>query len=480
MAALDPQTLSILSFLSIAATTFLLVVLFAARQNKNKAETRANQLSLEAAKLAAQLESKAQELSQYRVERENEFLSLQQQIAKLNEENRQLSEQRASLSQELANERKSSEEKLTLLADSKEKLSAEFKLLANEIFESKNRQFTEVSKTSLQNILTPLRENLQRFEKKVEDSYNQEARERFSLGKEIGKLKELNDRISEDAVNLTNALKGDNKAQGNWGELVLESILEKSGLVKGREYEVQVSLKADDGSRSQPDVIIRLPEGRDIIIDSKVSLKAWDAYCSADEEDARNIALQQHVQSIRNHVKSLSAKDYQKLNDIKTLDYVLLFMPIEAAYSVAAQEDPELFQFAFEKNIIIVVPPTLLTTLRTVQNIWQLVQQNENAIEIAQQGGALYDKFVAFLKDFEEVGARIEATHKSYDKARNKLHSGRGNLIARTEKLKKLGVKASKQINKDSIERGQLADEKSHALDQLNDENTATPIEQSD
>ena len=242
----------------------------------------------------------------------------------------------------------------------------------------------------------------------------------------------MNTRISEEAVNLTNALRGDNKTQGSWGEFVLESILEKSGLVRGREYEVQVSLKDDQGGNSQPDVIVHLPESRDLIIDSKVSLKAWDAYCSAQEELIKAEALKQHLTSIRSHIKLLSAKDYQNLTGVNSLDYVFLFMPIEAAYSAAIQQEPELFQFAFEKNIIFVVPTTLLTTLKTVQNLWRLAQQNKNANEIAEKAGALYDKFVTFIEDLDEIGSKIDSSKKSFEKAHNKLLSGRGNIVKRT------------------------------------------------
>ncbi|HJN96145.1 MAG TPA: DNA recombination protein RmuC, partial [Gammaproteobacteria bacterium] len=297
----------------------------------------------------------------------------------------------------------------------------------------------------LEMVLNPLQEKIKQFEKRVEETYDKESKERFSLAKEIKSLQELNSRISEEAVNLTNALKGDNKAQGSWGEFVLESILEKSGLVKGREYDVQVSLKAEDGSKSQPDVVVHLPESRDVIIDSKVSLKAWDAFCSSEDEENKADFLKQHVQSVRLHVKNLSGKGYQNLVGVNSLDYVLLFMPIEAAYSVVIQLDPELNQHAFERNIIFVGPTTLLTTLKTVHNLWRLVQQNQNANEIAKQAGNLYDKFVAFVGDLDEVGQRIDASKKSFDKAHNKLLSGRGNLIKRVENLKQLGAKTSKK-----------------------------------
>jgi len=248
-------------------------------------------------------------------------------------------------------------------------------------------------------------------------------------------------------------LKGDNKAQGNWGEMILETLLENSGLVKGREYEVQVSLKSAEGGKFQPDVIVHLPESRDIIIDSKVSLKAWDAYCSADDVDEKAGFLNQHVQSVRSHVKGLSGKDYQNLAGISTLDYVFLFMPIDAAYSVAIQNDPGLSQYAFEKNIVFVSPTMLLTTLKLAQNLWRLDQQNRNAVEIADKAGALYDKFVNFVGDLEDVGARIDSSKKSYENAHKKLRSGTGNLIRRVEDLKTLGAKTSKKLEREALDK---------------------------
>jgi DNA recombination protein RmuC len=234
--------------------------------------------------------------------------------------------------------------------------------------------------------------------------------------------------------------------------MVLETLLENSGLVKGREYEVQVSLSSAEGAKLQPDVVVHLPESRDIIIDSKVSLKAWDGYCSADEADAKAEFLKQHIQSVRGHVKSLSGKDYQKLSGISSLDYVFLFMPIDAAYSVAIQNDPGLSQFAFEKNIVFVSPTMLLTTLKLAQNLWRLDQQNQNAVEIAEKAGALYDKFVNFVADLEDIGSRIESTKKSYDNAHKKLRSGTGNLIRRVEDLKTLGAKTSKKLKRDALD----------------------------
>ncbi len=377
-----------------------------------------------------------------RSQKENETLS---------QELQSLREQKAVLVTSLELERKQQGEKLALLNESKEQMSIAFKNIANEIFEDKSKKFEDKNKESLSTVLTPLQEKILQFEKRVEETYDKESKERFSLAREIKQLQELNSKIGEDAVNLTNALKGDNKTQGNWGELVLESLLENAGLVKGREYDIQVSLQSTEGERLQPDVIVHLPESRDIIIDSKVSLKAWDSYCSADDEVEKPEMLKRHIQSVRNHVKSLSAKDYQKLLGISSLDYVFMFMPIDAAYSVAIQNDPELSQFAFEKNIVFVSPTMLLTTLKLAQNLWRLDQQNQNAVEIAEKAGALYDKFVNFVGDLEEIGTKIDSSKKSFDKAHNKLSSGNGNLIRRVEDLKKLGAKTSKKLRHEKL-----------------------------
>lgn len=382
-------------------------------------------------------------------------LSLHKSVSEndsLQSEVQALRELKTKLETSLELERNQHGEKLALLNESKEQLGIAFKNIANEIFEDKSKKLVDNNKESLSTVLNPLQDKIRQFEKRVEETYDKESKERFSLAREIKQLHELNSQISEDAVNLTNALKGDNKAQGNWGEMVLETLLENSGLVKGREYEVQVSLSSAEGAKLQPDVVVHLPESRDIIIDSKVSLKAWDGYCSADEADAKAEFLKQHIQSVRGHVKSLSGKDYQKLSGISSLDYVFLFMPIDAAYSVAIQNDSGLSQFAFEKNIVFVSPTMLLTTLKLAQNLWRLDQQNQNAVEIAEKAGALYDKFVNFVADLEDIGSRIESTKKSYDNAHKKLRSGTGNLIRRVEDLKTLGAKTSKKLKRDALD----------------------------
>ncbi|MDP6414226.1 MAG: DNA recombination protein RmuC [Gammaproteobacteria bacterium] len=427
---MNTLVVSFLGILLFAAVAAILLLMRQMQQARLEEVTARERLAAKQAEMDRLLES------MHKAESDNELLKNDIQNSR---------EQIATIKTSLELERKQFEEKLSLLNDSRDQLSAAFKNIANEIFDDKTKKFTATSKASLETVLNPLQEKIKQFEKRVEETYDKESKERFSLAKEIKNLQELNSRISEEAVNLTNALKGDNKAQGSWGEFVLESILEKSGLVKGREYDVQVSLKAEDGSKSQPDVVVHLPESRDVIIDSKVSLKAWDAFCSSEDEQSREDFLKQHIQSVRLHVKNLSGKDYQNLVGVNSLDYVLLFMPIEAAYSVVIQHDPELNQHAFERNIIFVGPTTLLTTLKTVHNLWRLVQQNQNATEIAKQAGNLYDKFVAFVGDLDEVGQRIDASKKSFDKAHNKLMSGRGNLIKRVENLKQLGAKTSKQ-----------------------------------
>lgn len=413
---------------------------------------RVSKRELELAALTERLQGKVLELESLH----GEIALLEQQGATLGADNTHLREQVVRLQAELANERQRFEEKLSLLEGARDQMTLQFKQLASDILEDKSKRFTRSNEENIAQILKPLQEKIQHFEKRVEETYDRESKERFSLAREIKSLQELNVRISEDAINLTNALKGDNKAQGTWGEMILESILEKSGLAKGREYEVQVSMKAADGSRSQPDVIVHLPESKDMVIDAKVSLKAYEAYCSEDDGDKKDELLKQHIQSIRSHVKLLSAKDYQHLGSLNSLDFILLFMPIEAAFSVAAQHDTELFINAFEKNIIIVGPSTLLTTLRTVQNLWRMAQQNQNALEIASRAGALYDKFVGFVDDLQEVGGKLEAAQKSYDRAHNKLQTGRGNLISRTENLRKLGAKATKQQSREILQSAEL------------------------
>jgi len=405
---------------------------------------------------------------------EQEINVLDKEKIVLSEKNSTIQTSNEKLTEELQNERNRSEELNTRIAKAevefknmKEKLetqkleleelqkkfTTEFENIANKILKQNSQEFTQVNQKNIGEILNPLREKIQTFEKKVEDTYEKGIKDQTDLKAEIKKLTELNTKISEEANNLTNALKSDSKKQGNWGEIVLERVLERSGLVKGQEYETQMTTRNELGDLIRPDVIVKLPENKHIIVDSKVSLVAYEAFVNTDDPDNKNAILKQHVDSIKNHVKGLGDKNYQNATLFDTPDFVLLFMPMESAFSAAIQHDPDLFNFAWEKKIVIVSPTTLLATLRTIASIWKHEKQTQNALEIARQGGALYDKFVGFLKDLEDLGTQINRVSKTYDDAKNKLGEGRGNLIRQVETLKKLGAKASKSIPENLLEK---------------------------
>ncbi|AMS27588.1 DNA polymerase V [Bacteroidetes bacterium UKL13-3] len=337
-----------------------------------------------------------------------------------------------------------------------QRFKVEFENLAAKILEEKSQKFTEQNKQSLDTILNPLKEKIKDFEDKVQKVYDTEAAERNMLKGEIKQLMSLNQLMHQDAQNLTKALKGDAKMQGNWGEFILESILEKSGLVKDREYIAQASISTEDGKRFQPDILINLPDGKCLVIDSKVSLVAYERYVSADDEMVKALSLKEHLQSVRSHIKGLSDKNYQNLYGAKSLDFVLLFVPIESAFALSVQNDAQLFNDAFERNIVIVSPSTLLATLRTVANIWRQENQNKNAIDIANKAGDMYDKFVGFVDDLIGLGNKMRDSQKAYEAAMNKLHQGTGNLVKRSEDLKKLGAKATKAIPQTLIDRSEL------------------------
>ena len=365
---------------------------------------------------------------------------------------RRLDAHAAALAAELREQQDSHQQRLSDLQGSRDELRAQFAELAGKIFDEREQRFADTSSERLGQLLDPLKERIQSFEKRVEESYQQEARERFSLGKELERLQQLNLRLSDEATNLTRALKGQ-KTQGNWGELILERVLEHAGLAKGREYQTQVSLKGPDGERFQPDVLIMLPGDKQVVVDSKVSLTAYQQYVGADDDVIGQAALKQHVLSLRNHVKGLAGKDYKRLEGLHSLDFVLLFVPIEAAFSAALQAEPNLFQEAFDRNIVIVSPTTLLATLRVIDSLWKQERQSQNAREIAERAGWLYDKFVLFIQDLDEVGNRLQQLDKAYAAARNKLTEGRGNLVSRSEQLKLLGARASKSLPADLLER---------------------------
>lgn len=351
---------------------------------------------------------------------------------------------------EIKTENKNLEEKLNEhkreVTELQEKFRTEFKNLANEILEDKSKRFAEQNQENLKNILDPLRERITDFRKRVDEIHASDTKSYSELNTHLKNLQDLNRKMSEEAENLTKALKGDTKVMGSWGEFVLEKILERSGLVKDDHYTVQESFTDETGKRLRPDVIVKLPEKKSVIIDSKVSLVAYEKYSSAETEVEREKAIKEHLVSIRAHIKGLSAKDYQNIEDLNPPDFVLMFIPIEPAFSLAVQKDPSVFNDAFENNIVIVSPSTLLATLRTIENIWRRENQNRNALEIARQSGALYDKFVGFVEDLSDIGKRLDQSKDSYRKAMNKLHDGQGNIVKRIENIKELGAKASKSL----------------------------------
>ena len=338
-----------------------------------------------------------------------------------------------------------------------EKFTHEFEVLANRILESKSEKFTKQNKENIDDILKPLQLKIESFEKKVDESHKESITRHAMLRQQIIGLKELNEQMSKEAVNLTNALKGDNKIQGNWGELVLERVLEKSGLEKDREYFVQESHVTNDGKRILPDVVLHLPDDKKMVIDSKVSLISYERYVNEDDQDLQEKFLKEHIASIKRHIEQLSEKKYHDIYEIESPDFVLLFIPIEPAFAIALNKDNNLYNLAFEKNIVIVTPTTLLATLRTVDSMWNNEKQQQNAIEIATQAGRLYDQFVNLTDDLVKVGNQLNTVKGSYDSTMVKL-TGKGNLITRVERLKKLGSKASKQISEKLLKKAEEED----------------------
>jgi DNA recombination protein RmuC len=383
---------------------------------------------------------------------ENNLNSERQKVLELNSKHSGLQSDYNNLQTKISEQK----EEVTKL---QEKFTKEFENLANRIFDDKAKRFSEQSKTNLQEILNPLKDRIVEFQSKVEETNKESIRGHASLREQLTMLKDMNQQITQEAKNLTEALKGQSKTQGNWGEFILESILEKSGLVKGREYVVQESLTSESGRRFQPDVIIKLPENKSIVIDSKVSLVAYEKFISSDDEHQKQLGLREHINSIRSHIKNLSSKNYQNLYQLESLDFVLMFMPVEPAFALAVQNDQSIFNDAFEMNIVIVSPSTLLATLRTISSIWRQEKQNRNAMEIAKQSGDMLDKFTAFVEDLLTVGKGLISVKDNYDKAMNKLTDGRGNLISRAEKIKQLGAKASKSLPPNILNRADQDDD---------------------
>jgi DNA recombination protein RmuC len=424
---------------ALAIGLFLGKLLFNARSQSEKSglEERINGL-------LEQIEQFKEQVRQYALEKENllkEKESITIHLAKKENDFDNLWERNKEQKQEV--------EQL------QEKFTKEFENLANKILEEKTVKFTEQNKENLKNILSPLQDRIQLFEKKVEDTHKESIDYHAALRQQILGLREMNEQMSKETINLTKALKGDSKMQGNWGELVLERVLEKSGLEKDREYFVQQSHTTGDGSRVFPDVIINLPDGKKMIIDSKVTLTAYERYTNEEDESQKNQHLKEHVNAVHRHVEQLGNKNYQDLYQMESPDFVLLFIPIESAFAVALNEDAALYNKAFEKNIVIVTPSTLLATLRTIDSMWANQKQQENALEIARQAGALYDKFEGFVGDLIKIGKKMDEAKIEYGAAMNKLTEGKGNLITSVEKLKKMGAKAKKSLPESVLKRAE-------------------------
>ena len=400
-------------------------------------EINSSNLKSQKTEIQSRLNDKTKEVEEIR--REKEFFNVE--LARKNEELKNLKLK--------LNENKEEVEKL------QEKFTKEFENLANKILDEKSTKFTAQNKENIQNILNPLQEKIKTFEKKVDDTQKESISMHSALKEQLVGLKELNSQMSKETINLTKALKGDSKTQGNWGELVLERVLEKSGLEKDREYYVQQSFTNDDGARILPDVVIHLPDNKKMIVDSKVSLTAYEQFVNTDDDTEKERFLKEHLNSLKRHVEQLSEKKYEDIYKIESPDFVLLFVPIEPAFAIALNQDNNLYNKAFEKNIVIVTPTTLLATLRTIDTMWNNEKQQRNAIEIARQAGALYDKFDGLLKDLIGIGKKIDASKDDYNAAMNKLVDGKGNLITSVEKLKKMGAKAKKALPQNIIERAE-------------------------
>jgi DNA recombination protein RmuC len=383
---------------------------------------------------------------------EGEVLELRHSREDLIGQQELLKTQLAETTTNLEAERAQTVEKLALLNEAKDQLADHFKALANDILEEKTRRFTDQNKENMGQILEPLRTKLQEFQGKVEEVYVQEGKDRSALAEQVRQLMSLNQQLSADAHSLTQALKGSSNTRGSWGELILARVLESSGLRKGQEYDIKESVKREDGSRGQPDVVVHLPESKELVIDAKVSLVAYEEYTKAETDRAREIALARHIDSVRTHIKELSDKNYQDLYGLRSLDCVIMFVPVEPAFMLAVSSDSKLWEYAWRKNVLMVCPSTLLFVLRTVTHIWRQEQQNRNVQEIAKRGGELYDKFTGFLEELHKLGERLRQAQDCYDGAIGKFEKGRGNLIRQAEMLRALGVKPTKCLPEELID----------------------------
>ncbi len=381
-----------------------------------------------------------------------ELQNQQTRCAKAEQECSALRERLAAMEAERNQQLRDAEERIGLLQESERRLSLHFENLANRIFEEKQQAFSRASRQGIESLLEPLSVQLREFRGRIEDIYDTETRERASLRTEINMLKEMNQRLGREALNLARALKGDSKTRGNWGEIRLQRILEESGLKKGREYDAQVSLANEEGRRLQPDIIVHLPEGKDIVIDSKVSLVAYERYHSSEDEKERQAQLKAHISSIRKHIRTLSEKDYNRLSGIRSLDMVIMFVPLEPALLLALEHDPELFNHAFSREILLAGPSTLMATLQIIYNIWRHEYQNRHALEIATEAGKLHDQFVLFAHSLEKTGQHLHKALESFETTRKRLITGRGNLVRKAHALRELGARAKKNMPGELLE----------------------------
>jgi len=450
-----PESMLILvSFIiALAVGIFIGKLLFSAQSQADKSglEERINGLLNQIEQLKIQFQT---ERNQF----EKSFVQLSSEKENIQKEKESLAIHLAKKENDFDNLLERNKEQKQEVEQLQEKFTKEFENLANKILEEKTVKFTEQNKENLKNILSPLQDKIQLFEKKVEDTHKESIDYHAALRQQILGLREMNEQMSKETINLTKALKGDSKMQGNWGELVLERVLEKSGLEKDREYFVQQSFVTEEGNRVFPDVIINLPDGKKMIIDSKVTLTAYERYINEEDLEVKNQFLKEHIISINRHVEQLGNKNYHDLYQMESPDFVLLFIPIESAFAVALNEDTTLYNKAFEKNIVIVTPSTLLATLRTIDSMWTNQKQQENAIEIARQAGALYDKFEGFVSDLIKIGKKMDEAKIEYGNAMNKLVDGKGNLITSVEKLKKMGAKAKKALPEAVLKRANESD----------------------
>ncbi|MCG9746639.1 DNA recombination protein RmuC [Shewanella sp. Isolate8] len=360
-------------------------------------------------------------------------------------------------------EQQALEDKIKHLHESESRLTQQFENLANKIFDAKAQRLQHESEQQLSNVLSPFKQQLEGFRKQVQESYTVEQNERSALKHQLESLKALNLQMSQDAINLTKALKGDNKQQGNWGEVILERVLQESGLREGHEYETQQDLKHDNGKRFKPDVIVHLPENKDVVIDAKMSLVAYERYFNSDDDSVKAAAIKEHCLSIRNHIKGLSQKDYQALHGLTSLDYVLMFIPLEPAFLLALEHEPSLINYALENNIMLVSPTNLLVALRTINNIWRYEYQNQNAQLIAKQAGKIYDKLCGYLEDMEKIGRAVESLDRHYQAAMGKLSTGKGNLIRQAHQMQQMGVTTNKQLDSQLLDQA-LSDHMEHDI----------------